>query len=207
MTIIKSTVGEVLIAAQEYANRDFETDPSQYIGRMNTAKRRMDRVLRTRCTEQLLNFTGADLPYTLPDDYLESKELIFNDSTQPSVVLRKTHGDVIRLQKTGNSSDTKYYTTTGTQLFMGPNPQTTDSFTLVYYKRPIDFINDFDSNCYTEFYPDILIVGFLAEWYKSIQDVERSLQYKQDFEQLMAEENQQASVEDWGSYSNATVNS
>jgi len=186
---------------QAYTNRTLTTDGStvdDIFFLWYPVKKRMDYYMRVPRMENKLTLAGTDFPnYTLPDDFLEVKELIYIDANSPYRLDPAPTSEVEMLKVAESGDKPNRFTITGDGsdganllLDVGPTPASTDSFILVYYQRPDDLnANINGANLYTSVYLDVVIAGCLMEYYYQHQDLERGQFWEQKFMNQIQEAN------------------
>jgi len=189
MAILTATAQGMINGLKRYTNRQdltqgYDTDTGASLF-FNLAKRRMDDKLRLREMLTSTTLTGSDHPFTLPDDYLEVKEVINTGAATPYGLQRSDRIEVTRLQTTDSGSKVRKFETTGTTLSMGPAPAATDTFELTYYARPDEWDATGDNDIYTNKYPHVLLAGALAEYYWAVQEPESGAFWDQRFNDYM----------------------
>lgn len=143
-----------------YLGRDDLT--TEIPGFIRGAEVRLRRELRIRQTVTTASLTLSSSTVALPSDFLELREIHLDTNPVGSLeYLAPT--TFYRNADTKGNGQPVFYTTTGSNLVVGPAPDTTYTAIMLYYAAP-DFLSASNaSNTWVTTTPDLLLYGSLAE--------------------------------------------
>lgn len=99
----------------------------------------------------------------IPTDYLETKELIAQTSTNAWALNRTTFAEVLKARLNPNTCDPTVFDTAAGTFKIGSIPVASEVFTLVYYKE-IEFISSTVSdNWFSSYAPELILFAALSE--------------------------------------------
>lgn len=118
---------------------------------------------------------------SLPSDYLDVKSLTYTDTSAT-----KTYGLVRapryvvehQQEETGPS---KFYEVNGNTIYVGPKPDSADTFILYYYSDPGPISPSTATNVISDEAPELYLYGALIEAAIFMKDSETAGIYKQEF--------------------------
>lgn len=193
-----NTFSDIVSAMDSYYQRSVTWESPGMATAVNTALSRIARALSTQEMDTLLSLTTADLPYTLPADYIEVKAVICTRGSYSNTLVRGNLSTVRGKQQTANNGTIPYeYCIVGNTLDIGPNPATDDTFEVLYTAQVAYLYTGTDTNMISKKYFDVLVAGGLSEAYKMIHDDERSTYWENLFQSRLAEAITYAEKEQW----------
>jgi len=125
---------------------------------------------------------------TLPDDYLEAKNIQLNTSPVTSLkYVTMEHADLLRQSYT--SGKPKYYTLVGDTIEVVPPPDAEYTVELVYYGAIPSLSDSNVSNWLLTTYPDVYLYGTLMQSAPYLKDDERIPVWGQLYRQFISDLN------------------
>lgn len=153
---------------------DFQTEVANYLARSDLtnqiptftrfAEDRLSRELRVNDMLKVVTttLTSTDGTASLPNDFLEVREIHFNSNPVGDVIFQSP--DLFfRNQVTTTSGFPVYFTILDNQFQFAPVPNGSSEIQMLYYARPPYLSSTQTSNIYIANYPDALLYATLAE--------------------------------------------
>lgn len=131
---------------------------------------------------------------TIPADFLQLKGMMLIDGDNRVNLRRKPVDEVQNSTRTGIP---KFYARLATEWVFEPTPDTTYNMRVYYYKQ-LDALSDVNNtNFFTQFAPDLLLYGALAEAFMFLMEEERAAVHAAKFERLLQETQDMADDAEW----------
>lgn len=153
---------------------------------MGMAQRRVFRTTDLRCLEASKSATGAVETITLPDDYLRTKTLYVGQGSGLKEITGGSYHNVIGTQG-GSTGTPRKYVRQGNVLVLGPVPDQSYTYYLMYYKSLPLLSTENETNWFTINAPELLLFGTLVEASLFLKDDNRGQVWQARFDQTKGE--------------------
>ena len=133
------------------------------------ARQRINRDLRVREMITRLTFTPSIAPHPLPADFLEMREVFFNDGAQRVSVQLVSRKELAFYANANTSQASRFASIDGTDIEFIPSGVGRE-FTMLYYAAVPKFVNDADTHPTLELFSPIWLDAALIALHNWTQD-------------------------------------
>lgn len=170
------------------------------------ALNKANQALRIPPLEEAVTIDAAGGYLALPANFIEVKSLSQADGEKTvwgKPLERKSHEEVsFIIENSSSGIDACYFARTGTNLRVGPLPTDGTPFQLYYYKALPPLTADSSVNWFTEYAPEVLLYGAMAELCSYTRDEEGEMRWKSKFDETV---NRLQAVEDRAEWAGSTI--
>ena len=185
------TYAELTQQIQDYVQSDEATFLSNLDSIIQIAEQRINRDVKS--PDSRVTYVGSLVTQTIttPQDFVIPLSLFVEiNGVQTGMLLKEvsylTEAFGVTEQSAGSSGEPVYYAiersnTTGTYLLVAPSPDAIYPYTLYYYRKPetIVSVNLNNTTWISEYFPQVLLYGCLAEAYTFLKgDPQMQQQYE-----------------------------
>jgi hypothetical protein len=154
-------LSEIRTALKEWVNRADISD-AQYDEFINFAMRRMKRGLSVADIEATTTLTiDANQEATVPSDYREALYITASANSRTYTLERESANTIRNTQHIPGDRPKTFAKVAGKFIF-APLPTQGDTLEMFYYAKPVDLVNDSDTNVFVTELGDVLLFGAQA---------------------------------------------
>lgn len=183
-------------ALKTWANRSDISD-SQYDEFINFALNRMKRGLSVDDIETLTTLiVDANNEVTLPADYREAIYVKVDANSRSYTLDRESANTIINRQHvTGGRPE--WFARVEDRFIFAPLPSENDEIELFYYAKPVDLVNNTDTNVFVTEMGDVLLYGAQSAASAFTRDEQNQVRYEALFTNGLAELISEETKEEW----------
>jgi hypothetical protein len=170
--------------AMRSGDEDFENSVADFIG---LAERRMSRQLRTRFNENTISLTVTDGVATLPADYAQFRDVVFNGACRINLG-SVSPGYGIQADPSHVAGTPRFFSISGNELTVYPTWSGDLVFT--YYSKIPALSDSNPTNWALDNYPDLYLYGALLEAAPFMMDDQRMATWGQLYNSAMSAANE-----------------